>query len=128
MGYVTCTFDHHVPLVDAEIGRPQRDGPALRAVALIAYARWLVENGYSSTAERVVWPTVHNDLSYVAQYWYWRTTRNLGMPGRLTGDGRNHTGFDLWEEVDGSSFFTVASQHRGMLGPRPKTRAGAMGA
>lgn len=26
---------------------------------------------------------------------------------------RNQTGFDLWEEVDGSSFFTIANQHRG---------------
>ena len=28
---------------------------------------------------------------------------------------RNRTGFDLWEEVRGSSFFTTAAQHRGEL-------------
>jgi glucoamylase len=28
---------------------------------------------------------------------------------------RNETGFDLWEEVDGSSFFTVAVQHRALV-------------
>lgn len=28
-------------------------------------------------------------------------------------NNRNQTGFDLWEEVEGSSFFTVANQHRG---------------
>ncbi|KAI1318082.1 glycoside hydrolase family 15 protein [Xylariaceae sp. FL0255] len=77
-------------------GRPQRDGPALRAVAMIAYAKWLINNGYTSTASSLVWPIVRNDLAYVAQYW-------------------NQTGFDLWEEIDGSSFFTVASQHRALV-------------
>lgn len=61
-------------------GRPQRDGPALRATALITYGKWLVSNGYTSTATSVVWPIIRNDLHYVAQYW-------------------NQTGFDLWEEV-----------------------------
>ncbi len=50
-------------------GRPQRDGPALRAIALISYARWLIENGYDSTAMDTVWPVARNDLEYVAQYW-----------------------------------------------------------
>ncbi|KAF2494814.1 putative glucan 1,4-alpha-glucosidase [Lophium mytilinum] len=77
-------------------GRPQRDGPALRATALIAYSRWLISNGYTSTANDIVWPIVQNDLSYVTQYW-------------------NQTGFDLWEEVSGSSFFTIAVQHRALV-------------
>lgn len=77
-------------------GRPQRDGPALRAIALITYANWLVTNGYSSTVSDLVWPIIRNDLSYVAQYW-------------------NQTGFDLWEEVQGSSFFTTAAQHRALV-------------
>lgn len=50
-------------------GRPQRDGPALRAIALITYANWLINNGYSSTAASLVWPVIQNDLYYVAQYW-----------------------------------------------------------
>jgi glucoamylase len=50
-------------------GRPQRDGPALRATTLITYAKWLINNGYSSTASSIVWPIVKNDLNYVAQYW-----------------------------------------------------------
>ncbi|KAI4600542.1 glycoside hydrolase 15 protein [Pestalotiopsis sp. 9143b] len=77
-------------------GRPQRDGPALRATALITYGKWLVSNGYTSTATSVVWPIIRNDLHYVAQYW-------------------NQTGFDLWEEVQGSSFFTIAAQHRALV-------------
>ncbi|RYP64376.1 hypothetical protein DL771_008770 [Monosporascus sp. 5C6A] len=77
-------------------GRPQRDGPALRAIAMIGYSKWLVANGYKATAANVVWPIIRNDLAYVAQYW-------------------NQTGFDLWEEVNGSSFFTVAAQHRSLV-------------
>ncbi|BDD58087.1 hypothetical protein MAP00_003394 [Monascus purpureus] len=77
-------------------GRPQRDGPALRATALIAYANWLISNGQTSTAESIVWPVVQNDLSYVMQYW-------------------NSSTFDLWEEVYGSSFFTTAVQHRALV-------------
>jgi glucoamylase len=50
-------------------GRPQRDGPALRATALITYSKWLINNGYSSTASSIVWPIIENDLNYVAQYW-----------------------------------------------------------
>jgi glucoamylase len=80
-------------------GRPQRDGPALRATALITYARWLLSTQrYADRAEakEKVWPVVQNDLNYVAQYW-------------------NETGFDLWEEVRGSSFFTTAVQHRALV-------------
>lgn len=78
-------------------GRPQRDGPALRAIALITYSKWLIQNeGYPGRAEaNVIWPIISNDLSYVGQYW-------------------NETGFDLWEEVLGSSFFTVQNQHRAL--------------
>ncbi|KAG0646292.1 hypothetical protein D0Z07_8248 [Hyphodiscus hymeniophilus] len=77
-------------------GRPQRDGPALRATALITYSKWLIANGYSSTASSLIWPIIQNDLSYVTEYW-------------------NQTGFDLWEEVDGSSFFTLQAQHRALV-------------
>lgn len=77
-------------------GRPQRDGPALRAIAMMEYSKWLVANGYTSTATSLVWPIIRNDLAYVAQYW-------------------NQTGFDLWEEVNGSSFWTIAAQHRALV-------------
>ncbi|KAI9677236.1 MAG: hypothetical protein M1822_008185 [Bathelium mastoideum] len=77
-------------------GRPQRDGPALRATALIAYSRYLFSSGNTSYATGTVWPIISNDLSYVVNYW-------------------NQTGFDLWEEVDGSSFFTYNAQHRALV-------------
>ena len=76
-------------------GRPQRDGPALRAITLITYSNWLVKNGQSNKAKNTIWPIISNDLSYVGQYW-------------------NQTGFDLWEEVQGSSFFTIQNQHRAL--------------
>ncbi|KAJ5389659.1 Glucoamylase [Penicillium cataractarum] len=77
-------------------GRPQRDGPALRATAMITYADWLISHGQKSEAADIMWPIIANDLAYVGQYW-------------------NNTGFDLWEEVDGSSFFTLAVQHRALV-------------
>ncbi|KAI1264227.1 carbohydrate-binding module family 20 protein [Xylariaceae sp. FL1019] len=77
-------------------GRPQRDGPALRAIALITYSNWLISHGQKSTAKTIVWPIISNDLSYVGQYW-------------------NTTGFDLWEEVQGSSFFTTQNQYRALV-------------
>ncbi|KAI1312347.1 carbohydrate-binding module family 20 protein [Xylaria venustula] len=77
-------------------GRPQRDGPALRAIALIAYSNWLVSSGQERKAKTVVWPVISNDLSYVGQYW-------------------NTTGFDLWEEVQGSSFFATQNQLRALV-------------
>lgn len=77
-------------------GRPQRDGPPLRAIAMSQYAKWLIDNGYPKTAQEVVWPVIRNDLYYTAQYW-------------------NQTGFDLWEEVSGASFFTTISQYRALV-------------
>ncbi|KAI1917658.1 glycoside hydrolase 15 protein [Ophidiomyces ophidiicola] len=77
-------------------GRPQADGPPLRATAMISYAKWLVDNGHTSTAKSIVWPVIQNDLSYTSQFW-------------------NTTGFDLWEEVRGSSFFTAIAQYRALV-------------
>lgn len=39
-------------------GRPQRDGPALRATAMIAYARYLIAKGQTSTVQSIIWPIV----------------------------------------------------------------------
>lgn len=79
-----------------EWGRPQRDGPALRATALISFANDRLALGHTDTVKNILWPIISNDLSYVAQYW-------------------NNTGFDLWEEINGTSFFTTAVQHRALV-------------
>ncbi|OBZ68698.1 Glucoamylase [Grifola frondosa] len=76
-------------------GRPQRDGPALRATAIITYANWLLANGNASWVSNTLWPILELDLDYVAGNW-------------------NQSTFDLWEEVDSSSFFTTAVQHRAL--------------
>ncbi|KAG9123732.1 hypothetical protein FRC07_014133 [Ceratobasidium sp. 392] len=74
-------------------GRPQRDGPALRATTMMTYGTYLgATNSYTTGT---IWPYVKLDLDYVAGNW-------------------NNTGFDLWEEVSGSSFFTIAVQHRSL--------------
>ncbi|KAJ6014999.1 hypothetical protein N7540_009590 [Penicillium herquei] len=89
-------FEVNITAFTGDWGRPQRDGPALRATALIAYGNYLVSKGEESTVKSNIWPIVENDLNYVAQYW-------------------NQTGYDLWEEILGSSFFTLASQHRALV-------------
>lgn len=71
------------------------DGPALRATALITYANWLIKNSNTTFAESTLWPIIKLDLDYVAINW-------------------NLTTFDLWEEIDSSSFFTTAVQHRAL--------------
>ncbi|KAJ6585291.1 glycoside hydrolase family 15 protein [Mycena capillaripes] len=76
-------------------GRPQRDGPALRSTAMISYANWLLKNTSVSNVASTLWPTIKLDLDYVASNW-------------------NQTGFDLWEEISSSSFFTTAVQHRSL--------------
>ncbi|KAG5644769.1 hypothetical protein DXG03_007677 [Asterophora parasitica] len=76
-------------------GRPQRDGPALRATAVVTYANWLVAQSNSTHVVQKLWPVIKLDLDYVANKW-------------------NSSGFDLWEEVSSASFFTTAVQHRAL--------------
>lgn len=77
-------------------GRPQRDGPPLRATALTIYANWLIANGGQTQAANNLWPVIAKDLDYTVRYW-------------------NQTGYDLWEEVSGSSFFTISASHRALV-------------
>ncbi|WVQ95970.1 hypothetical protein IAU59_003069 [Kwoniella sp. CBS 9459] len=80
-------------------GRPQRDGPALRALAMIPYAHYLLDRGYPLDIQYIkdnIWDLDHvvspgkvikNDLEEVAHHC-------------------ERPGFDLWEEVDGYHLFT----------------------
>lgn len=45
-------------------GRPQRDGPALRAITLMNYIVYLLSVGSYNEARNIVWPIVANDLNY----------------------------------------------------------------
>lgn len=90
-------------------GRPQRDGPALRALTLMHYLR---EYNASHPA---LWPSnqavdffepyyhasmppnsvIKADLEYVSHYW-------------------NETSYDLWEEEDGTHFFNLMVSARSL--------------
>lgn len=76
-------------------GRPQRDGPALRATTLITYANWLLQQDNVFYVTSALWPVIQLDLDYVASSW-------------------NLSTYDLWEEVYAYSFFTSAVQHRAL--------------
>ncbi|KIY48876.1 glucoamylase [Fistulina hepatica ATCC 64428] len=71
------------------------DGPALRSTALITWANYLLDEGNTSYVTDTLWPIIELDLDYVAEYW-------------------NDSTYDLWEEVDSSSFFTTGVQHRAL--------------
>lgn len=82
------------------IACPYRDGPALRAIAVMIYANFLLDRGFPS------------DVSYVQQRIY--DPRHLKSPGRVlkndleeVAHGWSKGGFDLWEEVDGHHLFTL---------------------
>ncbi|KAJ4342694.1 Glucoamylase, intracellular sporulation-specific [Didymella glomerata] len=90
-------------------GRPQRDGPALRALTLIHYLReyntshptlWTssqADNFFAPFYEASMPPTsaIKADLEYVSHYW-------------------NQSGFDLWEEVEGLHSFTLMVSARSL--------------
>ena len=80
-------------------GRPQNDGPALRALALIKLARLLLKEGQSDYVKSKLYSgglpadsVIKKDLEYVAHQW-------------------SAPSFDLWEEVSGMHFYTLFSQH-----------------
>ncbi|KAI9209054.1 glucoamylase I precursor [Polychytrium aggregatum] len=80
-------------------GRPQNDGPALRALVFIRFAVAYLDKDHSPDKIREFiydsnYPSsspLKRDLEYVAQSW-------------------PHHGFELWEEVDGHHFHTKAVQ------------------
>lgn len=54
---------------DGTWGRPQRDGPALRAIAFMTLAPVLIGLNETEEYKEIYWPLVLNDLKYVGQYW-----------------------------------------------------------
>jgi glucoamylase len=90
-------------------GRPQRDGPPLRAITLMAYLKafnashpmlWASEGGrrqFSDLYEERMPAnsTIKADLEYVGHFW-------------------RESGFDLWEEINGMHFFTAIVQLRAL--------------
>lgn len=84
-------------------GRPQNDGPALRAISLIEWAKILVlENDEQQVRDRLYnsnYPAtspIKKDLEYISHHW-------------------KDPSFDLWEEVQGTHFYTLMVIRRALL-------------
>jgi glucoamylase len=84
-------------------GRPQNDGPALRAVMLIDFANKKLAEGKKDyvwsklyRAEIPANTVIKRDLEYVAHGW-------------------RDSSFDVWEEIKGTHFYTRIVQHRAMV-------------
>ncbi|KAL7267590.1 glycoside hydrolase 15 protein [Rhizina undulata] len=84
-------------------GRPQTDGPAIRATALIHFANQLITDGDTTYVTENLYSTstsvdtvIKADLDYIVDYY---TT----------------SGYDLWEEQSGFHFFTYMVQHRALI-------------
>lgn len=95
-------------------GRPQNDGPAIRATTLIHFANNLLSQGKETLVRERLYHSGHSvikfDLEYVSHNW-----RNRG--------------FDLWEEVYGHHFYTQMVQRRALIeGGRLAQRLGDTGA
>ncbi|KAI9679348.1 MAG: Glucoamylase, intracellular sporulation-specific [Caeruleum heppii] len=93
-------------------GRPQRDGPALRAITLMGYLR-----AYNASN-----PSLWKSTSPPGNAPFFRALYQPGSPikGIIKADlefvsryWKDH-GFDLWEEVNGLHFFTAMVQLRAM--------------
>lgn len=88
---------------DGPWGRPQNDGPALRATTLIRYAEMLLREGKREYVEKHLYRAqipahtlIKADLEFVSHHWKAKC-------------------FDLWEEVSGHHFYTRVVQRRALL-------------
>lgn len=86
-------------------GRPQNDGPALRALVLIRFAHQLLKQHdtdyvkkhlYNANLDPNTMGVIKKDLEYVAHHW-------------------QHANFDLWEEIYGHHFFTTIVQQKALI-------------
>ncbi len=80
-------------------GRPQNDGPALRALAMIKFARLMLKEGNTDYVLKKLYhgvipadSPIKKDLEYTAHHW-------------------REPSFELWEEEMGMHFYTLLSQH-----------------
>ena len=90
---------------DQPWGRPQNDGPALRAMVLIKFANQLLnanereyvkEHLYHGGMDSLTMGAIKMDLEYIAHHW-------------------QEPSFELWEEVYGHHFFTAIVQKKALI-------------
>lgn len=82
-------------------GRPQNDGPALRAVTLINLANSMLQENRADRVKELLYDGTNNsviklDLEFVSHHW-------------------RETCFDLWEETKGHHFYTQFVQRRALV-------------
>jgi len=81
-------------------GRPQNDGPALRATTMILLSKWLKQNNQADFVTNQIFTKSNEgiiaDLNYTALTW-------------------RESSFDLWEEVKGDHFYTRYAQYRALM-------------
>lgn len=82
--------------------RPQNDGPAIRALAMIHYATSLLSEGKIDAVNRLyrsempAQAPIKRDLEFVAEHW-------------------REKDYDLWEEVRGEHFFSRMAQRAALI-------------
>ncbi|KTD16133.1 glycoside hydrolase family 15 protein [Legionella jordanis] len=90
---------------DGAWGRPQNDGPALRALTLIRFAHTLLKNNEKDYVQKHLYDNnldanrmgaIKTDLEYIAHHW-------------------QDKNYDLWEEVYGEHFFTEIVQRKALI-------------
>lgn len=85
-----------------EWSRPQMDGPAIRAIAMMEWVQVLKKENKKFEIEKLykaelpAATPIKIDLEYVAHHW-------------------RESNFDLWEEVKGQNFFTLMAQRMAMF-------------
>jgi glucoamylase len=98
-------------------GRPQTDGPALRASAMIHFANILIDQGQMALVNQKLYQStipattlIKADLEFVSHHW-------------------QDESFDLWEETKGIHFYTRMVQRRALIeGAEFANRMGDSGA
>lgn len=80
-------------------GRPQNDGPALRAISMIKFARLMLKEGNQDYVLKKLYhgvipadSPIKKDLEYTAHHW-------------------REASFELWEEEMGMHFYTLMAQY-----------------
>lgn len=85
---------------DGPWGRPQNDGPALRAITMIHWAQTLIQEGQEDYVRKNLYnfqapSVIPIDLQFIAQHW-------------------SDPCFDLWEEMMGNHFYTRMVQRKAL--------------
>ena len=80
----------------------------------MTYATYLWNSGNTTYVTDTLWPIIELDLNYVADNWNQSTCVHVLSSHHNVKLTYHCSRFDLWEEVDSSSFFTTAVQHRSL--------------